>query len=162
MRLGLYGQVRKRWVPKGIKPVQLVQTVYRWSYLLARVDCQGQLSWRWLKSLKAPELQQALAQWKAQGVQGVIWDGAAFHRAKSFQALNLPLLPLPPYSPELNPAERLFQEIRRAVEGKVFASLEEKIQRVDAFLEALAKDAQRVKHLVCWDWIQQALPQGPA
>jgi transposase len=32
----------------------------------------------------------------------------------------------PPYSPELNPAERVFEEVRRWTEGKVYGSLEAK------------------------------------
>jgi transposase len=30
---------------------------------------------------------------------------------------------LPSYSPELNPAERIFEEVRRRVEGRVYDSL---------------------------------------
>jgi transposase len=30
---------------------------------------------------------------------------------------------LPSYSPELNPAERIFEEVRRRVEGKIYESL---------------------------------------
>jgi transposase len=33
-------------------------------------------------------------------------------------------LPLPPYSPELNPAERLFKELRAGLANEVCASLE--------------------------------------
>lgn len=157
MRLGLHGQVRKRWTPKGVKPLQLVQTLYQFKYLLVRVGCQNQLDWAWLDSLKAKDIQPVLSQWKAEGVQGVIWDGAAFHKAKSFQELNLPLIPLPPYSPELNPAERLFQEIRRAVEGKIFPSLEAKMQAVEDFLIPLSQNPARLKRLLCWPWIQSAL-----
>lgn len=159
MRLGLYGQVRKRWAPKGIKPVQLVQTVYHFKYLLVRVDCQSRLSWSWLDSLKAKDIQPVLEQWKAEGIQGVIWDGAAFHKAKSFKTLEIPLISLPPYSPELNPAERLFQEIRRAVEGKVFPSLQSKIEAVEDFLIPLSLNPSRLKKLLCWPWIQSVLQQ---
>ena len=33
---------------------------------------------------------------------------------------------LPAYSPELNPAERVFGEVRRHIEGKVYPYLKEK------------------------------------
>jgi transposase len=33
-----------------------------------------------------------------------------------------PLVELPPYSPELNPAERVFEELHRMVEGKIYAT----------------------------------------
>ncbi len=54
----------------------------------------------------------------------------------------------PAYSPELNPAERVFEEVRRAIEGKTYPSLEHK---------RLAADSVRVQGLCFWPWIQQAL-----
>lgn len=46
------------------------------------------------------------------------------------------LIDLPPSSPELNPAKRLFKEIRRTVEGAVYATLDDKIAAVEAILQA--------------------------
>ena len=38
----------------------------------------------------------------------MIWDGAGFHRANDLKVpANITLLPLPPYSPELNGIELL-------------------------------------------------------
>jgi hypothetical protein len=51
----------------------------------------------------------------------------------------MPLVGLPPYSPELNPAERGFQEVRRAIEGKVYATLEDKMTAVADFLTQLRR-----------------------
>ena len=52
----------------------------------------------------------------AQGVEGgrgVVWDPAAFHKAKVVGEVGLRRIYQPPYSPELNPAERVFEEVRR-------------------------------------------------
>ena len=48
------------------------------------------------------------------GVHAVlIWDNAGFHTSKSLMVPpNITLLPLPPYSPELNPIERLWHDLR--------------------------------------------------
>jgi transposase len=49
----------------------------------------------------------------------VIWDGAPWHRAKSVQtkadALGIELIPLPGYSPDLNPIEGLWKWMREDV-----------------------------------------------
>ena len=67
----------------------------------------------------------------------------------------------PPYSPEVNPVERIFEELRRAVEGLLYASLEAKQQAVEVVLRQLAADPERVKRLVAWDWICEAFASLP-
>ena len=38
MRFGLWEQVRRRWGLKGVKIIQRMQIVFRWSYLVLAVD----------------------------------------------------------------------------------------------------------------------------
>jgi transposase len=64
---------------------------------------------------------------------------------------------LPPYAPELNPAERVFEEIRRQVEGCVYESLEAKEAVVERYLVELAATPERVRRLCAWTWIEEAL-----
>ena len=43
----------------------------------------------------------------------LIWDGAGFHRARDMKVpANVTLIPLPPYSPELNGIENLWHYLR--------------------------------------------------
>ena len=42
------------------------------------------------------------------------------------QAVDAPQVVQPPYAPELNPVERFFRELRRAIEGKVYPTLQAK------------------------------------
>ena len=50
------------------------------------------------------------------GAVVIIWDGATWHRARAVQAaaakLGLTLIPLPVYSPDLNPIENLWRWMR--------------------------------------------------
>ena len=55
---------------------------------------------------------------------------------------------LPPYSPELNPAERIFEEVRREIEGFFYPSIQAKQHRIDQFLRCLRADRQRLASLV--------------
>ena len=69
---------------------------------------------------------------------------------------------LPAYSPELNPAERVFEEVRRWVEGRVYGSIDEKVEAVNTCLSRLESDPERVKSLVGWDWIKRNIQRIPA
>jgi hypothetical protein len=59
----------------------------------------------------------------------------------------------------VNPAAWVFAEVRRAVEGKVYPTLEDQAQAVTAFLEKLEADPNRVRALTYWSWIASALTE---
>ena len=67
----------------------------------------------------------------------------------------------PAYAPELNPAERFFEELRRVVEGKVYDSLGAKVAALEAELRQWDADPERVSRLVGWSWIMNTLNQLP-
>ena len=87
---------------------------------------------------------------------------ASSHRHELVRGVGLPLIGLPPYSPELNPAERVFEEVRRWIEGKVYPSLEDKVAAVEAYLSELESNPDRVRGLAGWDWIEDAIQRLPA
>ena len=164
LRLGLRGTTRRVWGRRGIKVRQRLQLQYDWWYLFAAVDGQaGTISWTWVDSMKATDLVPLLAALRANApLDGIVWDGAASHRDATVRAVGVPLVGLPPYSPELNPAERLFEEIRRQVEGRVYATLADKVAAVNDVLHALDADPARVRRLCGWTWINTAIASLPA
>ena len=159
LRLGLRGQVRKVLAPRGVRVVQRLQLRYQWAYLLLAVDPRaGTLRWRWLDRCRAGPIKQALADWAP---DAVVWDGHGAHTARLLADLPVARVRLPPYSPELNPAERAFQEVRRRVEGRTYDAVADKQAAADAYLAALAADPDRVKRLCGWDWLVAALDALP-
>ena len=89
------------------------------------------------------------------GMNRIIWDNAPNHPAKVLREAseNLSRLHfLPPFCSELNPAERVFEEVRRHVEGKVWQTIEAKVATVEGYLTTFVKDDERVQSLVCWEW----------
>ena len=61
MRLGLIGQVRRRWAPRGVKIRQPVEFAYEWSYLnLAVGPMEGVLKWSWTSDMKAESIAPVL------------------------------------------------------------------------------------------------------
>lgn len=164
LRVGLRGTVRRVWGRRGVKVHQRLQLSYAWRYLFLVVDGRaGKVYWCWLASLAAEEVLAAVGGLQqTEAVAALVWDGAPSHRAASVRALGLPLIDLPAYSPELNPAERLFQELRRAIEGRLYATLDEKVVAVETELAKWDADPARVRSLVGWDWIEAAVPQPAA
>ena len=164
MRVGLRGMVRRVWGRRGVKVRQRLQLVYEWRYLFLVVDGRkGTLHWTWMESMKAEMVGAAVNGLKQQtDVAAVVWDGASSHRHELVRGVGLPLIGLPPYSPELNPAERVFEEVRRWIEGKVYPSLEDKVAAVAAYLTELESNPDRVRGLAGWDWIEDAIQRLPA
>jgi hypothetical protein len=159
MRLGLRGQVRRVLAPRGVKVVQRLQLEYVWAYLLLAVDPRrGVLRWEWIARLRQDDLRPVLERWR---LAGLVWDGAGAHRGKRLNDLETKRVRLPPYSPELNPAERVFEEVRRHAEGRVYDDLTAKQQAAERYLRALAADPDRVRRLCGWEWVQEALDQLP-
>lgn len=89
----------------------------------------------------------------------MVLDGAGWHQSKSMPIpANIRLLSLPPYSPELNPVEHLWDELReKHFHNRAFDSLTAlENQLVDA-LRALESDNERVKSICNWNWIINAV-----
>jgi transposase len=163
MRVGLIGQVRRVWAPKGEKIRQAVEVIYEWVYLnLAVNGVKGMLYWDWKPNMKQESAIEFVELLKKENVDGIVWDGAPGHRAQSVKAVGVPLIQQPAYSPELNPAERVFQEIRKEVEGRVYGQLDKKQAAVERVLEQFTADPEKLTSLTGWDWIRHTIENYPS
>ena len=67
----------------------------------------------------------------------IIIDNARFHSLKNYQVPeNIKLINIPPYSPELNPSEKVWQYIKQYYKNTVF----EDLQKVKDWLYNFVKD----------------------
>ncbi len=67
----------------------------------------------------------------------LVLDNGAFHKAKSLNIpVNIALLFLPPYSPELNPAEKMWAFMKRKFTNKFCETLDD----VSAFIKETVQD----------------------
>src|ERR687892_258950 len=163
MRGGLRGMVRRVWGRRGVKVYQRLQLAYQWRYLFLVVNAQaGTLHWCWLDSMAGEQMVAAVGGLKNHTeVATVVWDGAPGHRHEWVREWGMPLIGLPPYSPELNPAERVFEEVQREIEGKVYANLDEKVTAVQGVLTGFAAGPARGRPPPWWGWVKAAVPQTP-
>lgn len=107
MRFGLWGQTRKRWGLRGVKIIQPIQIEFAWEYLVLAVDVSHcELHWAWAERMNQASLMPVFEAWMP---EAVIWDGASAHRGNAKDTVGFEQIYLPPYSPELNPCERVFE-----------------------------------------------------
>jgi hypothetical protein len=163
MRVGLRGTTRRGWGIRGMQVRQLVQTAYQWRYLALAVDGRaGTLWWCWTKNLRAAAVWSTVqALHDETNLVALVWDRAKSHQDTVVREVPLQLIEQPPYAPELNPAERVFEYLRAQIEGRVYASLDEKVAAVNAILGELDAAPARVRSLAGWRWITAALDQLP-
>ena len=158
LRLGLRGLVRRVWAPRGVKIVQHLELRYAWRYLVLAVDgLNGKLWWQWTTSMNGVALAPVVAAWKEAGLHGLVWDGAGSQRGKPVRAVGLPTVVQPAASLELNPAERVFEEVRRAGEGRTSPTLTDTVTAVERYLNDLAAAPARIRSLAGWAWIAATL-----
>jgi transposase len=118
MRFGQQGTKTTVWGLTGSRPQTVRQTAYEWCYVFGAVNpVTGNSS-----ALVAPSVNTELMSQHLRFISEeagpqthvvLVVDGAGWHRSKTLQVPeNITLLPLPPYSPQLNAIEKLWGFIR--------------------------------------------------
>ena len=85
----------------------------------------------------------------------VILDGAGWHRSRGLVAPdNITLLELPPYSPELNPVERIWHYLRSHwLANSVFASLADIMDACETAWQRFAAEHSLIRSLCAVAWV---------
>jgi transposase len=85
----------------------------------------------------------------------MVLDGAGWHTAHDLAVpANMRLLPLPPYSPELNPVEHLWDELReKSFHNRIFDSMDALEQHLCETLQTFEQDTARIRSICAWPWI---------
>ena len=87
----------------------------------------------------------------------LVLDQAGWHGAKALRIPdNITLVPLPPYSPELNPVERVWLYLREAyLSLKVLEDYHAVVEACCDAWNRFAADPERVQSLTNYPWIEQ-------
>jgi transposase len=127
-RFGQQGTLTSIWAPKGSRPVAVKQTRYEWVYLYGAVDpLTGDSSSLLLRHVDTEHMNAFLEVLSGTVAQDehivLVMDNAGWHRSKDLKMpSNITPLFLPPYSPELNPIERLWAYLKsHFLSNRVFA-----------------------------------------
>jgi transposase len=88
----------------------------------------------------------------------VVMDNAPCHKPVCLHKIpGLTVVYLPSYSPELNPVERFFEEIRRATACEIFDTLELVEERISKAVNEWSDNLEKMKNLICYPWIQEQI-----
>lgn len=85
----------------------------------------------------------------------LVCDGATWHKAKFLEIpANIKLLFIPPATPEMNPIEQIWKEIRkRGFKNEIFSSLDKVVDRLCNVICDLSNDV--IKSITARKWILQ-------
>lgn len=148
---------KRRYCPSGVRPPCTVQRKYEWTWFYAAVEPMTGDSF----SLYLPRLDgdcykvflRELSQTYPDDFILLITDNAPAHRKHDLELPdNIIPLALPPYSPELNPAERWFLEFRRTLANRCFDSIDALHDALSQVLEPFTSDKERLELLTNFPW----------
>ena len=131
-RIGLVPIVRRVWARKGIRPHAQQRRRYEWLYVYGFVrPSVGRVEWLLLPTVDVEIFELALEHFAAAVGAGenkrivLVMDQAGWHFSKSLKVPEgLHLLPLPAYSPELQPSEKLWPLLHEAVANQEIGDMD--------------------------------------
>jgi len=153
---GRFGRVsipRRAWAPPGVRPRAPRQMVREYTYVYAAVaPAEGKMT-----SLVLPTANTAMMQLFLEHVSQTFADDfivmqvdrAGWHGAKALLVPeNIRLIPQPAYSPELNPVEHIWEDLReKQLSNLALATLDEVVEKVCDGLKVLESDLERLRSM---------------
>ena len=130
-RFGLHPSIGRCWARKGVRGSAPVNPSYQNFYVYSGVaPLTGEAFSLFLPWVNTKMMNLFLAEMAAAFPDKkimLIWDQAGWHKSNSLKVPeNIVLRSLPPYSPELNPVEKLWQWLKKHVcRNRLFAYLDD-------------------------------------
>jgi transposase len=161
MRYGLISNYRRSWSKVGKRTELKNQQAYVNRYLYSSVapvsgesfhimgfpDMNGLTMKIYLEKLQEAYPKKHIV---------LVWDNAPCHRLSAFQEMeSVTIVPLPSYSPQLNPTERFFGEMRKSTANRFFKTIASQEDAITEMVLEYADDHKRMKTLTGYDWIRE-------
>jgi transposase len=161
LRYGLISNYRRSWSPVGIRTIIDNQQVFSNRYLFSAVspisgDSFHLLGFEENASYAMRIFFDELEKNFPQKHIVIVFDNAPSHRPKIVrERKRITCVFLPPYSPELNPTERFFEEIRKVTANRIFQTLDEQENIIAEAVKTLSGDMEAMKRLTGYEWIKR-------
>ena len=158
-RFGLITKQKRVISARGVQPIGNYKHSYQYKWLWGSfspisgesfcMTTDGVCKELFIKYLKD------FATHKPREVKILIIDNAAFHSTKEVTIpQNIILIPIPPYTPELNPAEKVWQWMKDKIAMKIFDTLIDLEHKIDQLIEAL--ENQLIKSITAYQLYSKA------
>ena len=158
-RFGLLGSPRRCWAPRGTRPVVGARLEHKsidaFSAVSPHDSILDSLVLPWVNAQTMSLFLAEVAQRHADEFVFMVMDQAGWHLAGELTVPeNMRLIFLPPYSPELNPAEHLWESLREdCFANHVFKDLNAVEQALTTGLVARESNHQRIQSMTGFNWI---------
>lgn len=155
--------IRRVWAPVGERPTALGHHRFDWLYVTAFVaPASGETFWYLANGVSKPLFEGLLALFAKEAGAAkdriilLLIDNAGWHTR---QGLSVPdgieLIYLPPYTPELQPAETLWVHVDEPIVNKHLQTIEELDQTIAQQCRKLSADQASIQSQTCFNWWPQ-------
>lgn len=144
-----FGRINKPkncWCPKGIRPSVPCHHIREYRYAYGAVDpIHGDsffLIMPYCNTLCMQVFIDKLSSEYPNDMILLVCDGAAWHKSISLKVPdNITIIHIPPYTPEMNPIEQIWRELRtKGFKNEVFSTLEKVVERLSQTINNLTKE----------------------
>ena len=154
---GRINKPKRCWCPKGKRPSVPCHHIREYRYAFGAVDPKDGASF----FLVMPHCNTACMNVFLREVSkmfpdeyiALVADGAAWHKSKGLMIpSNIEIINLPPYTPEMNPIEQIWKELRtRGFRNEVFQTLDKVVDRLCEVIRSLSPQA--IQSITARSWI---------
>lgn len=162
-RFGRISNLHSSWCPRPERPVCQVMLSQQYVYAYGAVSitdgkfeslilsgCNTEIMQIFLEEISSRHKDEKIL---------MIMDGAGWHKSKRLTIpQNIMIQILPPYSPELNPTENIWEEIReKGFYNRFFPDLDSLEEHLLSELQRLENSPEITHSIVSWPWIINAI-----
>jgi hypothetical protein len=155
-RFGRISDARNCWAPLPLRPGVSGQLVREYLYAYVAVSpADGEMSSLVLPWVDACLMSLFLAHTASRFADDhcvMFLDGAGWHKAHELEVpANMSLLAMPPYSPELNPAEHVWDYVRENdMRNRIFDGLDQVMETVSESLYRLHQQPETLRSMIAF------------
>lgn len=163
-RIGQKGRTCHVWWTRGERPPGLCDKRFTFAYIFAAVEPGTDNAFALVMPyVNTGAMQEFLDRFAAtigdDEHVAMVLDQAGWHGSRALRVpSNITLIPLPPYSPELNPVERVWLYLKeRFLSHRLHAGYDAIADAACAAWNRLVAEAGRITSLCSYPWIPQVI-----
>lgn len=159
-RLGLKPVLRRKWAVRGKRPLAKYKMGYQWIYVWGFAHpASGESDFFIMPNVNKQTMEIVLDKFSKEKKVGpdkiiiIVLDNAPWHASKNIKIPDgIKLFFLPPYTPELQPAEHLWPTFREALANKLWTNIEDVENAVSARCDFLYENKLHVTSMTKFSW----------